>query len=149
MKIENELVLALYGQAIEYDDEDIVTFEHAILGFEHLKKYILLTTDVDGNSFYFLQSLDDLEVSFTVVNPFFFMEHYEFDVTEENMKLLDIKNIEKLMVLCIVNIKEEMRDTTMNLKAPILFNVENKKAAQIVISENYDIGYEFLKNMRK
>lgn len=149
MRIENELVLALYGQAIEYNDEDVVTFEQSILGFEHLKKYILLTTDVDGNSFYFLQSLEDLEVSFTVVNPFLFMEHYEFDVTDENLKLLDIKNIEKLMVLCIVNVKNEMKDTTMNLKAPILLNVENKKAAQIIIAENYDIGYEFLKNVRK
>lgn len=144
MKIENDLVLTLFGQALEYEENDVLSFEDGILGFEHLKKYLLLTMDVDSNTFYFLQSIEDMDVSFTVVNPFLFVEGYEFDASDDDIKKLSIDSVEKLMVLCIVNIKSDVKQTTMNLKAPILFNVENKKASQIIVNEDYEISHKFL-----
>lgn len=144
MKIENDLVLTLYGQALEYEESDVISFEEGILGFEHLKNYLLLTMDADNSTFYFLQSVEDMDVSFTVVNPFLFVEGYEFDATDEDVRKLDLHSVEKLMVLCIVNIKSDIKETTMNLKAPVLMNVENKRASQIIVNEDYEISHKFL-----
>lgn len=144
MKIENDLVLTLFGQALEYEESDVIHFEDGILGFDSLKKYLLLTMDVDNSTFYFLQSVEDMDVSFTVANPFLFVEGYEFEAGDEDMKKLGIDSVEKLMVLCIVNIKSDIKQTTMNLKAPILLNVENKKASQIIVDEDYEISHKFL-----
>ena len=73
MKIQTER----FGE-IEVADNRVITFNKGIPGFEEYKKYVLIPADEKGETpFFFLQSIETVEVSFFLVDPFSFFEEYD------------------------------------------------------------------------
>ena len=49
---------------------------------------------------------------------------------------------EDLLIYCIANIPNNIKDMTINLKAPIVININNNKADQVICNnEEYPIKY--------
>lgn len=66
-----------YHGEIEYGEEDIVEFSKGILGFEHLKKFIISPLK-DNEVFQLMHSIEDISIGFVVSSPFLVNKHYEF-----------------------------------------------------------------------
>ena len=106
---------------------------YPILGFENEKEYEL--THIDG-PFYKLKGKN---ASFTLVDPFFFRNDYDFEVDDEianNLKLTP----ENVMVLNILAINEPFEESTINFAAPLIFNKDDKLMGQVVLDKyNYSL----------
>lgn len=85
--------------------------------------------------FFFLQSLEDENVGFILVNPFFFFPNYEFELPEEEATALGLASPEGVAVFCIVNPSRGWKYATVNLLAPVVVNVATGEARQVVLSD--------------
>ncbi len=100
-----------------------------ILGFEKIKSYELEKID---ELFFSLENKEE-KVSFTLVNPFV-LRKYEFDMDLEIKKELEIDDTKSsIMVLNPMIIKTPIENSTINFAAPLVFNFDNGKMAQIVL----------------
>lgn len=113
-------------------------FEEGLPGFSHLQ-FFRLVQEEQGNPFYSLQSLEDTEVGFWVVDPFSFFRDYQFILQNHAKHALKIENDSSVLVLNIVTVRQDGQ-VTVNLKAPIIINKENRMARQIILNdESYQV----------
>ena len=127
---------------IEIDEEDFIYFPEGIPGFENSKKYALIGNDAGEAVFFWLQSVDTPELCFVVTDPFMVYDGYGVDVDDEDVELLKITDAKKVLSLTIVIIPEDINEIRVNLKAPILINMEKKLGKQIIQkNDNLPIRY--------
>jgi len=89
-----------------------------------------------GSPFYFLQSLQDDNIGFILINPFDFFPEYEFDLPDEESEALGIKEPPKeLAIFCIVNATRGLKNATVNLLAPLVLNTVTGTARQVVLND--------------
>lgn len=121
---------------IEIEEDRIFNFLVPILGFEHLKNFVLVDHAQDS-PFKWLQSTEDANIAFIVTNPIHFGIEYEFTVSEEDTKKLELTNAEDALVLTIVYIPPGAPQLmTANLAGPILINIKKKTGMQLVLTDS-------------
>jgi flagellar assembly factor FliW len=121
---------------IEYDEREMLEFPAGLPGFEDCKKFIAIDNPDGGGVFKWLQSVDRPELAFVVMNPFFIMADYEFDIPESVVEMLRLKGPEDASVLAVVRIPDELKKMTVNLRAPIVINRTNNRAHQTVLEDD-------------
>lgn len=127
---------------IEYSEDEVIYFPEGIPGFEDTKKYILIGNESDDAVFFWLQSVDAPELCFVVTDPFMIYDGYGVDVEDEDVELLEITDPNKVLTLTIVIIPENINEIRVNLKAPILINMENKLGKQVIQkNDSFPIRY--------
>ena len=127
------IVTTRFGE-IDVDECRIIDMRGGILGFEHLKKYILHIKD-EKNPFWWFQSLDDGAIAFVVINPFVAKADYEPVIDDNDTKLLEIENAEDVVLLAVATIRQNPLSVSVNLRAPIVVNAKKKIAKQVVLED--------------
>ena len=130
-----KLKTRVFGE-IDIDDEKIITFENGIIGFPDLKRFTLIFNEEIS----WMQSLDEPVVALPVMNPLAIKEDYNPMVEDELLKPLGEMTPENTFVLVTVTVPEDIKKITVNLKAPIVINVAERKAAQIIV-EGGEVKY--------
>lgn len=126
-----------YHSEVEINENDIWQFENGLPGFPEEKEFCILPLQED-KGFFILQSTKTPEIAFVISNPFSFVPNYEFKIDEQTLEQLELQSKEDLQVLTILTVQDPFEKTTANLLAPLLFNVKNKKAKQMIINgSNY------------
>ncbi|MFJ7185434.1 flagellar assembly protein FliW [Lysinibacillus xylanilyticus] len=127
---------------IEIEEQDILKFEHGLLGLENEKNFVLLPIDAEL-PLAILQSVDNVEIGFVVAYPFAFKKDYSFDISEDDRNQLQIEKEENVLTYSIVTMKETFQESTINLLAPIIVNMDKKCGKQIVLQDNksYPLRY--------
>ena len=135
---------------ININEEQIITFSDGIPGFESLTKYSIIQTHDPDSAFCWMQSTENAELAFALVNPFMIKADYEFELTQEKLDMLNIRAPEEVVVYAIVVIPEDVSKASMNLKAPIIINSTTKKGAQIIIDNSkYEIRNFIMDEIQK
>lgn len=135
---------------ININEEQIITFVDGIPGFESLTKYSIIQTQEPDSAFCWMQSTENAELAFALVNPFMIKADYEFELTQEKLDMLNIRAPEEVVVYAIVVIPEDVSKASMNLKAPIIINSTTKKGAQIIIDNSkYEIRNFIMDEIQK
>lgn len=131
---------------IEIDESRIFDFIMPIIGFDDNKKYIIIDPNQDS-LFKWLQSVDEPSLAFPIISVAALEFDYSIDLNDDVINDLGISNAESILVMNITSIPQDNpKGTTINLLAPIIFNLENRKAGQIVLSgSGYDISYPMFK----
>ncbi|MBN2398379.1 MAG: flagellar assembly protein FliW [Deltaproteobacteria bacterium] len=133
---------------ISIDESRIVEMREGMLGFEHLKRYVLLTQEKE-TPFLWFQSVDDGSLAFVVIHAFMAMPDYEPVISDEDARLLEIASTgpEDVVVLSVVTIRSDPFKVTANLRAPIVINAKKRLAKQIVLPEgDYPVQYSLTEN---
>ncbi|MDD5170247.1 MAG: flagellar assembly protein FliW [Syntrophales bacterium] len=138
-----------FGRIEIADPRIVIMREGGILGFSHLREFVLLNPD-EKKLFWWLQSLEDGNITFLVTNPFMVCPDYELDIPSRDTEILNITDREDVVVLSIVTVNRARElKITANLRAPIIINAKEMIARQVVLErDDYDIRYE-VKGMRK
>ncbi|MCP1143738.1 flagellar assembly protein FliW [Lysinibacillus endophyticus] len=132
-----------YMGEITIDPNEILHFAHGIPGFEEEDKFILLPLE-ENSAFQILQSIRTEQLAFIITSPYIVVSDYTFDIDQATIKALDIQNENEVAVFAIISLKDSLENSTVNLKAPIVFNTTNKKAKQVILEkENYGIRHKF------
>jgi flagellar assembly factor FliW len=135
---------------LEVDETTIITFTKGPLGFDQYKKWVLVENGLLG----WLQSIENEELAFVVGNPFEFYHDYNFEVSEAEIKELQILSAEEISVLSIVSVPPRAEEMTINLIAPIVINSKSKEAKQVILNNNsYNVRHyvytDLIANMKK
>lgn len=121
---------------IEIDEEDILTFPEGIPGFEECKKFIVINNPDEENPFDWLQSVDNEDLAFVIMNPFFVFPDYDITIPESAIEKLKIKDETDVFVYTIVVVPENLEDMTTNLSGPIIINGKEKLGKQVILEDN-------------
>jgi flagellar assembly factor FliW len=120
---------------IEFPEEVVMTYPEGILGFPNADRYILLEHDAQGSPFKWLQSLDEADLAFIVVDPVFVEPRYQFEIDLDTERMIACADPSACAVMCIVNVpRSQPVQMTANLKAPLVVNVETRVGRQVVLS---------------
>ncbi len=123
-----------------YERGKTITFPAGLPGLPAELTRFELVAVAEESPFFFLQSLQDENTGFILVNPFAFFLDYEFDLPEEDARALGIKAPEEAAVFCIVNASRGLARATVNLLAPVVVNAATGTARQVVlVDERYSI----------
>lgn len=115
---------------IEIEDAKIINFPLGIPGFTNLKRYILLDYK---DPIKWLHAVDDPDIAFIVTEPFGFFPDYSLTIEDDVERFLEITDVAETIVLIILNIADNRLNA--NLKAPIIVNISNLKAIQIILED--------------
>lgn len=131
---------------IEIEEERIFNFALPIIGFNELRKFVIV--DMNKDSFFkWLQSVEDPALAFPVISIFSMNIDYAIDLPDNIVEKLKITNVESLLVMNIASIPQDNpQGTTVNLLAPIVFNLDEQIAGQVILSgSGYNISYPLFK----
>lgn len=134
------IITTRFGDII-VDESRIIDMRGGIIGFEYLKRYVLQMHDAK-NLFSWFQSVDDGGIAFAVINPFIAKADYEPEISDFDIKLLEIENADEVVLLGIVTVHQHPVSVSVNLRAPIVINAKKKIAKQIVLEdERYPVRH--------
>lgn len=108
-----------YGE-IDIEDRQRISFPRGLFGFEELREFALL--DAAQQPFYWLQSLERVEVAFVLIDPRFFRPDYTPDVDPEELEELGLASADEALIFAIVTIPQTVQRMTANLQGPVVFN---------------------------
>ncbi len=133
---------------IDVEETRIFDFVLPIIGFDKLKKFVILDPNKDS-LFKWLQSVEDATLAFPIISVSALEYDYTIDIADNVIEALDIKSVESVLVMNITSIPQnDPKGTTINLLAPLIFNIDNQKAGQVVLSgSGYDISYPMFKKV--
>lgn len=122
-----------YFGAVTYEEEDVLTFQQGLFGFEEERSFLLLPfAGSDGNLLCF-QSLQTPSLAFVAMNPFSICPTYAPVLTVDELHELHVERSEDLCyyVLCVV--RQPVGASTVNLRCPVVINEDTHQAMQIIL----------------
>lgn len=133
---------------LDIEEDRIFDFKMPIIGFGELRKFIILDTDNDS-FFKWLQSTEDPSLAFPIISVYSMNVDYPINLPDEVVEKLDITNIESLLVMNIASIPQDNpHGTTINLLAPLVFNLDKQVAGQVILSgSGYEISFPLFKKV--
>ena len=122
-----------------------ICFKKGILGFDYCKNFELIDIE-ENDAFKLLKSKEEQDFQMVVISPFDIEENYEVNIPDSVTKELNIKSHEDVLILTTVTVNSDPKKITTNLRAPIIINLKNNNAEQIILSsEKYKIKHPIMK----
>lgn len=132
----------LFG-TIDISDDKIIVLENGMIGFPDMRHFALIfdADKKDGGKIKWLQSMDEPEMAFPVIDPTFLKKDYNPVINEEILKPIGKLTEENTFVLSTVTVPKELEKMSINLKAPIIINSDTNKGAQIIVEDDMPVKY--------
>ena len=135
---------------IEVDEKQVIHFPEGILGFDYIKKFVLLDTEDENSPFKWLQALDEPDLVFVVIMPMDFMKEYELVIPQTDLEAVEAETPEDILVFAIVTIPADPSDMTANLQGPVIINAESCLGRQAIsLSEKYTVRHRIVDEIQK
>ncbi|QIB68393.1 flagellar assembly protein FliW [Aminipila butyrica] len=131
-----------YFGMVKVPEERIITFPSGLFGFEKQTRYVLLGfaedhLDTGDDWLLCLQSAEDPELALMVLNPYYICADYNpYQMPEKHLSEIKLGQETKHTVCCIAVIRDKFEESTVNLKCPIIFNLENRLAKQFILEDS-------------
>ena len=130
---------------IEVDDDKIILLEKGMIGFPELTHFALIFDEAKKEKEFkimWFQSMDDGSIAFPVVDPICVIDDYNPSVNDELLAPLGAITAENTYLLVTVTVPKQVEDFSVNLKAPIVINMDTNKGAQVITEDDYPVKYK-------
>lgn len=117
--------------------DSIITFPLGLPGFEDQKRFKLFHQE-GSEIVYWLQAVDDGDLTFSVAHPASFNINYSFVLTDDDEEVLQVKSSDDLLVLIMLH-KDEGENSSDkptikgSIKSPLVINTEKRLGIQKVL----------------
>ncbi|MCJ8329475.1 MAG: flagellar assembly protein FliW [Lentisphaeria bacterium] len=125
--------------------EPEIFFPEGVPAFENAQSFNLWTNE-EVEPFMALSSKEINGFGFFCVDPFLIYPDYKFKLSTQDQTFLEIKNQNEALVLAFVTRTENPEDFTANLMAPIVINISNWQAKQVIV-DKYPVRYRIWDNI--
>jgi len=125
--------------SVAIEAEDILHFPTGVMGIESCRHWVLLA-DAENDALGWLQSTARADVALAVVSPRRFCPDYQVRVGRSELTPLALDDLKDAKVLVIVGKND--RGITLNLKAPLVINLEQRLGRQVVTNGDHPVQYE-------
>ncbi|MFW5887269.1 MAG: flagellar assembly protein FliW [Bacteriovoracia bacterium] len=134
---------------LQVNTNDIITFQDGILGFDNLKKFFVVDPG-DSTLILWLQSVDNGDIAFPIIEPKIFKPDYIVKLTSSELSHLELENLNNARIYSILTIPQVVTDMSANLKAPIVINRDKRIAKQVVLQDNkLPVQFMMYKELKK
>jgi flagellar assembly factor FliW len=134
---------------IDVPEGDVIHLPSGLIGFPELKQYVLLDHDKDS-PFKWFQSIEDGAIAFVLIDPLLFNPEYVAEVTDAELAELDVQSEEDLVISVIVTVPSNPQNMTANLKAPLIFNLKNRRGKQVILNTStFTTRHNIMDEVRK
>ena len=117
---------------MEVADNEVFTATVPVPGFPDSKRYFFIERDKIA-PFKWLQSIDDPELTFVVVEPHHFFYDYEPRFGAFDLKEIGLNQNERPLIMAIVVLPEDLTKMTANLRGPLIINPGGRQFKQVFI----------------
>ncbi len=124
---------------VQIEPDDVIRFPAGLLGLEGCRDWALLG-DARNDALAWLQSVDRAEVALAVVSPRRFVADYQLRVTQRELAPLLLDEVKSAQVLVIASGTEG--SINLNLKAPLVINIQRRLGRQVVGAGEMPVRYE-------
>lgn len=128
-----------YFGEVEIDAAEVIHFVQPIYGFEALDDFALLSDSGVGDCFLWLQSTQERDVCFILVDPAVLDRPYSPTLPVELLAQLGGIAPRDAVVRLVAVIPDDFTASTVNLKCPIVINTVGRQATQAMLEEDYPI----------
>lgn len=134
---------------IEVRESDVIELPSGLIGFPELTNYVLLDHDKES-PFKWLQSLQDGGIAFVLINPLLFNPDYTVEVSEAEVSDLRLGSEDDAVISVIVTMPSNPQNMTANLKAPLVFNLKNRRGKQLILNNPaYTTRHNVMEELKK
>lgn len=126
-----------YFGEIEFSEERIISLDKGLIGLENLKNFIIIDEEDEDCPFSYLQSIDDVDFCFHVINPYVFLKDYNPLINTYDLeKISQDLDIDSITYLLIISCDGSFENATVNLLAPLVINNDTLKGAQFIANNS-------------
>lgn len=119
---------------MDIPEDNLISVPEGIFGFEDYTKYALI--DSDYEPFIWLQSTENKDVAFLIVDPFLICSTYETDIDDETLSKIGIKKPEDIIIMTIVTVPSKGKKITANFAGPLVINKNSRECMQVILNDN-------------
>ena len=124
---------------LEIEADEVIRFPAGLTGLDGCLDWVFLA-DAENDALGWLQSTTHEGVALAVVSPRRFVPDYQVRVPRQELAPLCLESAGGAHVLVIVSKND--RAITLNLKAPLIINLEKRTGRQVVTSTDQPLQYE-------
>lgn len=118
---------------VEVADESVYGFANGLPGFPSVRRFAFVARKQDG-PFSWMISLDQPDLAFIVTSPFDLVPGYSPRLSPEDLYCLGLAEQREAVLHAIVNIPEDPREMTLNLRAPVALNPRQRVGRQVILA---------------
>ncbi|MDO3378044.1 flagellar assembly protein FliW [Geoalkalibacter halelectricus] len=118
---------------IEYEPDKTLHFPEGLIGFGHLREFVVMPQNKPGPLFW-IQSVEDPALAFVLTDPSGFFLDYAVAPDAGERRKLGLEQDDECLVLAVVTVPPDRR-ITLNLAAPIFFAPKNNRALQVILEK--------------
>lgn len=122
------------NETVDISEDQMLYMPEGLFGFEKYTKFALVNCEYEP--FLWLQSTEDKNLAFLIVDPFLISSNYETDIDDETLAKIGIKKPEDIIIMTIVTIPADGGPITANFQGPLVINKTLKKCVQVVLNDN-------------
>jgi len=132
-----EVLTTRFGTLV-VPEQDELYFDRGIIGLEDCKHWVVLS-DSENPALGWLQSIDHGHIALGIVSPRRFVPDFQFRVEREELEPLELATIRDAEVAVVAS--RQPHGLTLNLRAPLVINVENRRGCQVVVKDAHPVQY--------
>ncbi|MBM7631278.1 flagellar assembly protein FliW [Geomicrobium sediminis] len=125
-----------YFGDVTVDETKSITFPYGLPAFETEHTFFLLPMASDESTpFQILQSATTKDLAFVVCEIFQFFPDFEAELSPYEIESLRLNEAKDATLLGIITVQDPFQSSTINLAAPIVMNVKERFAKQVIVEE--------------
>jgi flagellar assembly factor FliW len=130
-----EIKSSIFGEQT-IDPNTIINFPNGIPGFEDQTRFKLFHQEGDNPLVFWLQSLDDESLAFSVAQPSIFNINYNFVLTDAEEAILEIKDTSDILILIMLH-KDPSDQSAIkgSIKSPLVINSAKRIGLQKILTQ--------------
>ena len=123
--------------AVEVRPESVLAMAEPLAGFPDTTQYALIEHTREGGaaagSVFWLQAVERPFHAFVVTDPWGVHPEYAPEISDADAQQLGLSSFEDARVFGILTVPRNPSEITINLRAPVVVNVPQKLAKQVVV----------------
>jgi flagellar assembly factor FliW len=130
-----EIKSSIFGEQT-IDPSTIINFPNGIPGFEDQTRFKLFHQEGDNPLIFWLQSLDDESLVFSVAQPSIFNINYDFVLTDAEEVILEVKDTSDILILIMLH-KDPSDQSAIkgSIKSPLVINSAKRIGLQKILTQ--------------
>ena len=118
--------------------QDELHFPQGLVGLEDCRRWVVLS-DCENAALGWLQSIEHAHVGLGIVSPRRFVPQYQLRIDRDDLRFLNLDTYKDAEVVVVASRHED--GLTLNLRAPLVINVEKRIGCQVVAKDALPVQF--------
>ena len=138
------LVKTKFFGEVDLPEEKIITLDRGLIGLADYKRYtILYDCEKEDANICWFQSVEEPTLALPIIKPWIVKEDYNPIVEDELLNHIGELTEDNLVLLLAMTVPQDIKEMSVNLKAPIIINADTRKGAQIICeNQDYEVKHK-------